>query len=86
MLNPEIQTLRPTNSNICKGKEIKAIALSDTTDQIGISWPCKWPKIYDFIDTATKSDNSPPMAVRDNDEDVNDNEIYNEELLRVQRS
>ena len=58
----------------------------DTTNQLGIYWPRKWSKIYDFIDTATKVDKSPPMAVRDSDKDDNDNEIYNEELLRVHRS
>jgi hypothetical protein len=63
-----------------------SVNFADTTDHIGISWLRKWLEIYYFIDMATKSDKSPPMAARDSDEDDNDNEIYNEDLLRVQRS
>jgi trans-aconitate methyltransferase len=42
--------------------------------------------MYEFIDTATKNTNFPPRMIRANDESVIDDEVYNEELLRLQRS
>ena len=42
--------------------------------------------MYEYIDTATKTTNLPPQGVRDNDDSEAEEEVYNEELLRLQRS
>jgi hypothetical protein len=62
------------------------VNFADTTDQIGVSWLRKWSKFYDFVTVAKIFDKPPPMVVRDNDEDVNNTNVYDEELLKVQRS
>ena len=62
------------------------VNFANTTDQTGISWTRKWSEIYDFIVVVKLSNKPPPMAVRDSDEDISDNDVYDEELLKVQRS
>ena len=42
--------------------------------------------MYDYIEKITKSTNLPPQDVRDIDGNELDEELYNEELLRLQRS
>ena len=63
-----------------------SVNFTDTTDQIRVSWMQKWSDIYEFIDTVTISTKLPPRVIRDSDERKTDNEIYNDELLRLQRS
>lgn len=63
-----------------------SVNFMDTTNQIRVSWPQKWSDIYDFINTATEFTMLPPRVIRDSDESDTDNKIYNEELLRLQRS
>ena len=47
----------------------------DTIDQMGVSSPCKWLDIYDFISAAKHSNNPQPIAVRDSDKEFNDTYI-----------
>ena len=56
------------------------------TDQIQVSWPKKWEDMYEYIDTATETTKFPPKAVWDSDDSEAEEEVYNEELLRLQRS
>ena len=42
--------------------------------------------MYGYIETATKTTKLPPQAVWDSDDSELDEEVYNEELLRLQRS
>lgn len=65
--------------------QMVSVNFADTTNQIRVSWPQKLSDIYDFIDTLIESTKLPPRVVRDSDESDTDNEIYNEELLRLQR-
>lgn len=42
--------------------------------------------MYDYIEKITKTRKLPPQAVRDNDGSELDEELYNKELLKLQRS
>ena len=42
--------------------------------------------MYDYIEKVTKTTKLPPQAVRDNNDNDLDEEVYNEEVLRLQRS
>lgn len=42
--------------------------------------------MYDYIEKVTKTTKLPPQVVRDSDGSELDEELYNEELLRLQRS
>lgn len=57
----------------------------DTTDQTGIYWPRKKSEIYDFVIATKLSNKPPPMALRDGDEEFSDTDVYDEELMKVQR-
>ena len=39
--------------------------------------------MYDYIETTTKTTKLPPQAVQDNDDGELDEEVYDEELLRL---
>lgn len=65
---------------------IEPINFADTSDAIQISWPHMWAQMYDFIEMTTKTITLPPQAVRDSDGSDLDEEVYNDELLRLQRS
>lgn len=41
--------------------------------------------MYDYIEAVTKTTKHPPHAERDNNDNDIDEEVYNEELLRLQR-
>lgn len=66
--------------------QIEPINFVDTTDSIQVSWPQTLAHMYEYIDTTTKTTKPPPQAVRDNDDSEAEEEVYNEELLRLQRS
>ena len=66
--------------------QMVSVNFTDTTNQIRVSWPHNWLDIYEFIDTVSESTKFPPRVIRESDESETDNEIYNEELLRMQRS
>ena len=42
--------------------------------------------MYEYIDTVTKTTKLPPQAVWESDDSEAVEEVYNEELLRLQRS
>lgn len=69
-----------------RSAQMVSVNFMDTTDQIRVSWPQKWSHIYEFIDTMIESTKIPPTVIRDSDERDTDNKIYNEKLLRLQRS
>ena len=58
----------------------------DTIDQIKVSWPHKWSDIYEFINTTMEATKFPPRMIRARDERDIDDELYNDDLLRLQRS
>ena len=39
--------------------------------------------MYDYIEAVTKTTKPPPQAVRDNNNNDLDEEVYNEDLLRL---
>ena len=41
--------------------------------------------MYDYIEKVTKTMKLPPQAIRDNNDNDLDEEVYNEKLLRLQR-
>ena len=59
---------------------------ADTTDQIQVSWPQKWEDMYEYIDIATETTKFPPRMIQGSDESEAEEEVYNEELLKLQRS
>lgn len=65
---------------------VASVNFADTTDSIQASWSHRWAYMYEYIDTATQTAKFPPQAVRDSDDSEAEEEVYNEELLRLQRS
>ena len=66
--------------------QVASVNFADTTDSIQVSWPQRWEHMYEYIDTTTETTKFPPKEVRDNDDSEAEEEVYNEELLRLQRS
>ena len=58
----------------------------DTTNPIRVSWMQKRSDIYEFIDTSMKTTKIPPRMIRGSDESDTNDELYNDKLLRLQRS
>ena len=65
--------------------QVASVNFADTTDSIQVSWPQGWAHMYEYIDTATETTKFPLKAVWDNDDSEAEEEVYNEELLRLQR-
>ena len=59
------------------------ITFADTSDTIQVSYPNRWAPMYDCIEKVTKTTKLPPQAIRDNNDNDLDKEVYNEELLRL---
>ena len=45
-----------------------------------------WTMIYEAISTTKPSNKPPPMAVREDEEDCNEPKLYDDELVKIQRS
>ena len=60
------------------------VNFTDTTNQTGVSSPCKWSEIYDFISVEKCSNKPPLMEVRDSDEEFSNVDVYDKDLLKVQ--
>ena len=66
--------------------QVVSMNFADTTNQIRVSWAHKWSDIYEFIKIATEATKLPPRMIRASDESDTNDEVYNDELLRLQRS
>lgn len=62
------------------------IIFFDTSNQTWISPPCMCSEIYKFISIATPSNRPSLMEVWDNDEYFREIGIYDDELVKIQRS
>ena len=63
--------------------QMDPIIFMDTSDSIQVSYPNRWAPMYDYIEQITKSTELPLKVIRDNDGRKLDEELYNEELLRL---
>jgi hypothetical protein len=61
------------------------IIFADTSNHTGVSSPRRWSDIYEFISVAKPCNRPPPMALRDIDEDFSEIDIYDDELVKIQR-
>lgn len=66
-----------------RSAQVESINFAYTTNSIHVSWPQRWAHMYEYIDTATKTTKLPPQVVRDSHDSELDEEVYNEEFLRL---
>ena len=59
------------------------IIFVDTSDIVQVSYPNRWVTMYDYIEKFTKTTKLPLQAVRESYGSELDEELYNEELLRL---
>lgn len=62
------------------------VTFVDTSNHTRVSPPRRWPEIYEFISAAKPSNRPPLVAVRDSDEGFSEIDIYDDELVKTQRS
>ena len=59
------------------------ITFVNTSDTVYVTYPNWWEPMYDYIEKVTKTMKLHPQVVTDNNGSDLDEEIYNEELLRI---
>ena len=74
-----------SSSPRARSTNVESINFANIIDLVQVSWPQRWAHMYEYIKTTTKTTKLPPQAVRDSDDSELDEEVYNEELLRLQR-
>lgn len=63
--------------------QVISVNFAYTTNHIRVSWPQNWEDMYEFINTATETTKFPPRMIQASDESETDDEVFNEELLRL---
>ena len=62
------------------------VLFTDTSNHIGIYMPCMWTEIYEVVSTANLSNKPPPMVVGNDEEYSSEREVYDDGLVKLERS